>query len=1251
MATLIATADGNLTGATTFAAVEIGTGAFKFNRFANNGPYPAAGTTTSLTFTVTNGSVIDAVFLWLKQASTGSTGTVKIDLLKGGVSQASVTVNKTDLPSSNSVVWGPTVFKLTSTAVGDGGSNWAISVITTGTVGVTGMTASGVNFDWPHALRTTTTQTPAAADDLYICGELTGAGTNNTRIVTMDSIVATAYGNGLVNSTTVAGGGIHISNWGTLAYATAASTNYIMRVFGDVIVYQYGTLSIGASGAEIPRSSTAVLEIQQLSADGQFGLLCYDNSVVNIAGLSRTAGKNVTQCKLIANYGGGTTVGGFSGTGGSFVSGPDPTGTSLVGSSGWQENGLSQTHHMSAVGPAVNNITQIIRLWLKAGPGTHNRYVRIYMGDSSAIPPSPNGAYWDVDLQLGTVSAGTVIGAGAVTSGTMVSGGAVGWYLITLTGKIKTTGATTNSYCTIAACSAVGTTTYLGTNDISFYVYGIGLHNSAPATSAYVDADTGWLYNDVVCIATSNQSQTQCELAQLTSDATTNSLPTVLGSAYAHVGSEPTQAEIGLLTRNVRFRSTSPTLMTYMYCTALSTVTVSWAEFYYIGMESDTKRGIDVPGGTVTNPKSFTYCSIHDCDQRGFFCNQYASASLNLTFSNNVGYNSYGNVFVTINAAVTANDWVMDNNLIMRCQTLCYSLGDVGGSFYNNTAVGGQDCIGIYESNVIGNLDNMTCHATSNLINCYSTLSGTIRNFKAYHGNNGICFNGSQPNLVWVDPFVIGSGFGGDFRTAGTDFVNVIGGTFAGSTAVISESAVILGYGGLGFYNFYNVDMTGVGTGLATHTQWVIKVPSTTFAARALFNNCKFGPLITNGAYDAAAKAYYAGHAWMSFHNFNQVAGDHRTEVRYGQLRRDAAIYKTALPSLRMSPNNASLKLPSAPLGRALQVAVNSGDTVTASVWVRKDVTYTGNQPRLVVRANPAVGINTDTVLAACTDVTVSEAPVVLDSVGSESVATNNNLTITRTTWLVLNESGARSTVTKTTGKYYFEFTCGETDGNNTVGLVLSTGNYDNMRNGLSCSAFFITYGPGWIYSNNASQTTISGAHVNGDIISCAVDLDARKVWFRKNGGNWNANATYNPATNVGGFTVAAGAFAPAVGSHSGSANVVGDTVTANFGQTAYAYAVPSGFVNWGYPVGSPGTATWVQITGTTPAATDDGMMEFIVDCDGAGGFIHIDDWSITTGGVTTTNNMTDWVSGLPVSNTVGAGGGGAGGYFAAGFV
>src|SRR3954470_18759680 len=126
----------NFTGAATFAAAE--TGSLALNLVRNTtASLATASSVTSASFTVTNTKVIDAVLLWLQTSGTVGTGTFKVDLQKGGVSQASVTVNKSDLPDSGAAgsIPVPVLFKLTSTATGDGGANWTIVLTTTSGTG------------------------------------------------------------------------------------------------------------------------------------------------------------------------------------------------------------------------------------------------------------------------------------------------------------------------------------------------------------------------------------------------------------------------------------------------------------------------------------------------------------------------------------------------------------------------------------------------------------------------------------------------------------------------------------------------------------------------------------------------------------------------------------------------------------------------------------------------------------------------------------------------------------------------------------------------------------------------------------------------------------------------------------------------------------------------------------------------------------------------------------------------------------
>jgi hypothetical protein len=104
----------------------------------------------------------------------------------------------------------------------------------------------------------------------------------------------------------------------------------------------------------------------------------------------------------------------------------------------------------------------------------------------------------------------------------------------------------------------------------------------------------------------------------------------------------------------------------------------------------------------------------------------------------------------------------------------------------------------------------------------------------------------------------------------------------------------------------------------------------------------------------------------LRFQRFNS-AGVHRVIKRNGTISNDSTIYDVSPSSLRLTPNSAVYKLESTPF----IVAVASGSTPTTSVKVRKSVAgdgtaYNGNQPRLLLRANPSAGTsyNSDIVCA-----------------------------------------------------------------------------------------------------------------------------------------------------------------------------------------------------------------------------------------------------------------------------------------------
>lgn len=147
------------------------------------------------------------------------------------------------------------------------------------------------------------------------------------------------------------------------------------------------------------------------------------------------------------------------------------------------------------------------------------------------------------------------------------------------------------------------------------------------------------------------------------------------------------------------------------------------------------------------------------------------------------------------------------------------------------------------------------------------------------------------------------------------------------------------------------------------------------------------------------------------------------------------------------------------------------------------------------------------------------------------------------------------------TGTYYYEFTFNTVTSNPYAGLMcIGTGGW-------------IAYeANGKIFQNGSQVGSTGTALTNGSVLCVAVNINSGLIWFRVNNGNWNNNSANNPATNVGGITLASN-FVYATPSLYLSATT--EQITANFGATAYTQSVPSSYINWP----SPGDQTVMMVT------------------------------------------------------------------------
>ena len=173
-------------------------------------------------------------------------------------------------------------------------------------------------------------------------------------------------------------------------------------------------------------------------------------------------------------------------------------------------------------------------------------------------------------------------------------------------------------------------------------------------------------------------------------------------------------------------------------------------------------------------------------------------------------------------------------------------------------------------------------------------------------------------------------------------------------------------------------------------------------------------------------------------------------------------------------------------------------------------------------------------------------------------------------------EQGARvaPVSAKNSGKYYYEMTATVGGiGHRVFGIGPPTSNYADLT--LAVGGCLVYRENGQIWAAGVDTGVHAGSSILPDMpCRVAVDLDNRKIWFGplavgSTTGHWNGVAGYDPATNVGGVTIPAGAMVPfcSFSPHFGIGGDPGQVVVANFGSSPFVgAAVPTGFTS-GWPI------------------------------------------------------------------------------------
>jgi hypothetical protein len=139
-------------------------------------------------------------------------------------------------------------------------------------------------------------------------------------------------------------------------------------------------------------------------------------------------------------------------------------------------------------------------------------------------------------------------------------------------------------------------------------------------------------------------------------------------------------------------------------------------------------------------------------------------------------------------------------------------------------------------------------------------------------------------------------------------------------------------------------------------------------------------------------------------------------------------------------------------------------------------------------------------------------------------------------------------------GKVYFELTMGSTPPNNF--LVWLAANNNVYPNG-SCWEI----PSGQIQINGSNSGAFGPAAAAGATFGIAIDFPNHLIWITKDGSSWN-NGSGDPNTPSGGVNFSAADVSAASWSVGVAFNNSGESVTGNWGQSAFSW-IPSGYSHW----------------------------------------------------------------------------------------
>jgi|GEM_PF-2277649 len=538
-----------------------------------------------------------------------------------------------------------------------------------------------------------------------------------------------------------------------------------------------------------------------------------------------------------------------------------------------------------------------------------------------------------------------------------------GQTFVGMTGTINI-GGTNYTISSVADADHLTLTGSAGTRTFAIYKH------SATANVLTVGATAGWAVNDVIAIASTSRTYSECESATIQSVDSGTQVTLTAPLTYQHDGISPTQAEVINLTRNSKIRSASSTVMSYVSIKPTATVDVDWVEFSYlkVGYIETTSGNFSIKYSSISGSEDDALKTI------------YSSACNNIEISYNVTWNNTGGIYVGDTSA--GGNIIIDNNIFM------YSNGtgniilfnDAAITFTNNTVAGANggssNSVVRFNDNVspLGTFSGNKVHSCAQKGIYVSAIypGSIIGSFTVYRCNSyGLYFYLGISNVKFLNFTLFGNSnanifFGNYSKYGNIIFDNLVCDSETGYTTTngINDEGPSL----LCDIKILNSSFSNGGGNKIAHTN-DINISSNTYATIYL-NKVKLGA--TN---EVITNANWINGSFVKSTMHDQLTGanlKHKSWFKYGIIESDTAVYNTASPSMKMTPNNATNVLESG----SFKVNVNSGQTCTPIVYVRQSEAAEGDsadfngasKPRLILKRNDAIGITADVVLDTATN-------------------------------------------------------------------------------------------------------------------------------------------------------------------------------------------------------------------------------------------------------------------------------------------